>query len=117
MSLSKYLQEATRSFYIAKNRVNFTHGEEHAFVDITKASPQDIAGDIISPIMLCWAMCELSKKLGREPSYEELGEWADDNARDFAAKVESAALHMSVGDHARRAKVLFPGLQAKPPTE
>lgn len=111
------LSEAERSFYISGNKVHFTRGQEHVSVDVTKASPRDLAHDVVSRIVLVDAMLELSKELKREPSLEELADRADENAHSWSMDMARRALHMGASDFFRVAEDLFPGLAKEAPKE
>lgn len=114
-TLSKYLSEGTRSFYVSGNRVHFTRGQEHVSIDITKSGPSDVAYDVVAQIVLVNAMADLQRTLKREPSYEELADKADEEAHGFADEVRRRALHMGASDFRRIAEELFPGLAKEAP--
>ena len=77
--LKKFVEpliEAERSFYVSGNRVHFTRGQEHVSFDITRTGPTDVAYELIGYIMVVNAMADLTRKLHREPSLEELADEA-----------------------------------------
>lgn len=111
------LLEAERSFYVSGNRVHFTRGQEHVSFDITKLDPYDIAHDLVAKILVVNAMAGLSKKLKREPSYEELADEADENAFGFGQEIAQRALHMGASDFRAVAQDLFPGLAKEAPKD
>ena len=111
------LTEGERSYYVSGNKVHFTRGQEHVSVDIVKSGPRDLAEQVVAPVVLVDAMTELTRKLKREPSYEELAEEADDLAHSFAMQVARHALHMGASDFRKIAEELFPGLAKEAPKE
>lgn len=111
------LSEAERSFYVSSGRVHFTRGQEHVSFDITKCSPSDIARDLVGLIVVCNAMADLSRKLKREPSVEEVADEADDNAYEFGREIATKALHMGASDFRAIVNNLFPGLDKEAPKD
>jgi hypothetical protein len=119
-TLQKYIEqlsEAERSFYVSGNRVHFTRGQEHVSLDITRSSPSDVAAEIIGKICAVNAMADLSRKLKREPSIEELADEADEHAHDFADMVRRKVLHMGASDFKKIIEDLFPGLDKEAPKD